>query len=304
MNSFVQSIIHRHAEPSAVVKPRLPGVFEPHTGIENSSAVLEPVGFEMEEQPRSPLKETAAPAETGFVAEGISSPEQAEGPTASNNFLKEHLTLPASGRNPLDLLSNADRSMQQAQPPPLVVGQTDASSVNAAPIIPGSHVSGQDLGRANEQVSPFSTAESTEAKMLMGPEKRQSVVPNAGQPSSSENPISASSTVQANETGKTSVPLVLPQIQAIVHANLQENEVGRSQLRRSLPGSEEWLKEAKTSSEQYLPEAEGPTIKISIGRIEVKAAAPSAPPPKKPRPAPKPRMSLEDYLNRQNGSSK
>lgn len=42
---------------------------------------------------------------------------------------------------------------------------------------------------------------------------------------------------------------------------------------------------------------EEPVIKVTIGRIEVKAIHPPTPPPEKRREAPKPRLSLEDFLN-------
>ncbi|HEY4588516.1 MAG TPA: hypothetical protein VII86_04790, partial [Thermoanaerobaculia bacterium] len=43
--------------------------------------------------------------------------------------------------------------------------------------------------------------------------------------------------------------------------------------------------------------ASEPTIRVTIGRIEVRAAAPAPPPAPAPRPA-APRLTLEDYLRR------
>jgi hypothetical protein len=46
------------------------------------------------------------------------------------------------------------------------------------------------------------------------------------------------------------------------------------------------------------------TIRVSIGRIEVKAMMPPAPPPASPKPGrPAPRLSLEEYLKQRNGRS-
>jgi hypothetical protein len=47
---------------------------------------------------------------------------------------------------------------------------------------------------------------------------------------------------------------------------------------------------------------EEPVIKVTIGRIEVKAILPATPPPAKRREAPKPRLSLDDFLNQRKRS--
>jgi hypothetical protein len=44
-----------------------------------------------------------------------------------------------------------------------------------------------------------------------------------------------------------------------------------------------------------------PQIHVSIGRIEVRAVTPPPTAAPQPKPAPTPRMSLDDYLRSQNG---
>jgi hypothetical protein len=48
-------------------------------------------------------------------------------------------------------------------------------------------------------------------------------------------------------------------------------------------------------------EPEPPVIHVSIGRIEVRAVAPAAPTPQRPRPPLEPRLSLDEYLRRRDG---
>jgi len=49
--------------------------------------------------------------------------------------------------------------------------------------------------------------------------------------------------------------------------------------------------------------AQPPIVRVTIGRIDVRAAAPPAPPPA-PKPAPGPRLSLDDYLRQHSGRSR
>ena len=52
----------------------------------------------------------------------------------------------------------------------------------------------------------------------------------------------------------------------------------------------------------FAAEPKAPTIKVAIGRIEVRAVTPPAPPPRREAPAqPSPPLSLDDYLEQRNG---
>jgi hypothetical protein len=45
-------------------------------------------------------------------------------------------------------------------------------------------------------------------------------------------------------------------------------------------------------------ETPGPTVRVSIGRIEVRAVKADEPPEPRKKPRPAPRISLDDYLGR------
>lgn len=63
-----------------------------------------------------------------------------------------------------------------------------------------------------------------------------------------------------------------------------------------------WLREVRSAAEAYLQQNTAPVIKVSIGRIEVRASVQApAQTPVRNSPPPRPRLTLEDYLNKQNG---
>jgi len=45
-------------------------------------------------------------------------------------------------------------------------------------------------------------------------------------------------------------------------------------------------------------ESRPPTVRVTIGRVDVRAVTPEKPPEPKPKPRPVPRMSLDEYLTR------
>jgi hypothetical protein len=49
---------------------------------------------------------------------------------------------------------------------------------------------------------------------------------------------------------------------------------------------------------------EPPTVRVTIGRVDVRAVTPEQPPEPKPKPRPAPRMSLDEYLSRERRSAR
>lgn len=89
-----------------------------------------------------------------------------------------------------------------------------------------------------------------------------------------------------------------PRVEGIEETGPRHPLVPRSALREesALPGLAVPSPRAPSAETGTAPAAE-PVIRVTIGRIEVRAAAPAPPPAPAPRPA-GPRLSLEDYLRR------
>lgn len=65
----------------------------------------------------------------------------------------------------------------------------------------------------------------------------------------------------------------------------------------------DWMQALKTAANTWQAEAK-PVIRVSIGRLEVRTQAPVPTIQSKSSPPPKPKMTLEDYLNKQNNNGK
>jgi hypothetical protein len=65
-----------------------------------------------------------------------------------------------------------------------------------------------------------------------------------------------------------------------------------------------WLQQLKSAAEIYRQPVTPPTIKVNIGQLEVRTIVSTPAPTVKSSPPPKPRMSLEDFLNKQNRNAK
>lgn len=66
----------------------------------------------------------------------------------------------------------------------------------------------------------------------------------------------------------------------------------------------DWLNELKTAANTWLQPEAKPVIRVSIGRLEVRTNPKPQTPTTKSSPPPQPRMSLEDYLNKQKNTGK
>lgn len=67
---------------------------------------------------------------------------------------------------------------------------------------------------------------------------------------------------------------------------------------------QDWLNELKTAANTWLQPETKPVIRVSIGRLEVRTNPKSQTATAKSSPPPQPRMSLEDYLNKQKNAGK
>lgn len=77
---------------------------------------------------------------------------------------------------------------------------------------------------------------------------------------------------------------------------------GREGLLVASAWSDQWQAELEKLRElQRWSDAPEPTIQVTIGRVEVRAEAPSVPPEPKPKAKTPAVMSLDDYLNQRKG---
>lgn len=65
-----------------------------------------------------------------------------------------------------------------------------------------------------------------------------------------------------------------------------------------------WLQNVRKTTDHLFNPPQAPVIKVTIGRIEVRALPASSPPSQRPQSVQKPQMSLEDYLKKQNNNTK
>lgn len=104
-------------------------------------------------------------------------------------------------------------------------------------------------------------------------------------------------------------PAIVPLVQTVKPASLVEGDVGEPQAIVAFQhlSSDPMVVPAMESTLPFLPEriVAQPTVKVSIGRVEIRATPPTATAAAHEPPRPRqPALSLADYLQRRNGGSR
>ena len=125
-------------------------------------------------------------------------------------------------------------------------------------------------------------------------------VPQSDAPSAQNAPVIAHSTrpsVQANDVRKLELEtrkVIIP-VESFRHGTEDPSEKKRATEALSKPPPMQVRRSKDFSTVEQRTETSAPTIRVTIGRVEVRAIHPPAPAPKPARPA-APKLSLDEYL--------
>ena len=265
MNSFLDSLVSRHTGSISVVQPRLRGVFEQTQ--DTSNPFNNDTTFDLENKRKDTFNE---------INEDYSIIREQPFSAANKDYDFQDST--KSARMPLDVQNPVNQSFQKQ---PFIVPNVKPLTTNGA----------DDIVKinSNEAVNALKT-----------PMQQESVNAIFRQ----EEPIDSiiKPVLPVVEPIYSVVKPILPVVKPVLSATeILPNRQNVVPMR----GSESsWLRDIKKASEPYFEPPPTPVIKVTIGRIEVRAMPTTSSPQRPPSAAPKPQMSLEDYLKKRNDNSK
>ncbi|MCM6776641.1 hypothetical protein NDR87_22845 [Nocardia sp. CDC159] len=168
---------------------------------------------------------------------------------------------------------------------------------------------GENSGGAAEPICP-PAAQSHPIRILQAREPRPTVgaLPPERQPSSAV-PVAAPEPVTQSRSGEppVTVPVVEPPMPSEPAHRSATSVVAHTKLvhRQSVPVYEPAAVPPASPSRRATASRAGrppePEVRISIGRVEIRAAAPAAEPTRRTDPPKRPRLSLDDYLRGRDG---
>jgi len=256
--------------PSPSVRPRVPSFYE---AMQERQPWRDPVGFveeqtEIEQEPATPPAAASLSTPIPAPSRPARSPAATPHPMPSTPPPQDNKADTAPAEEPAPVRSRERRPRhadQKAQPLPV-----ERSVSTDAPFHPQAADAQRSLDRprtpppaSGQAVVPSRTAP-VSAAAEHSPALR-------AEPHPVVRPREHSDATSAKESTETPVPRLVPR-----HATPLD---ALRQPERPLPAR---------------PEPAAPRIRVSIGRIEIRAAYPAPPAPPAPRPAPA--MSLDDYL--------
>lgn len=289
MNGFVSNLISRHIETGGNVKPRVRSRFEP---MDTAFGMLALNGFfeqdagDEHEQP--PPATDAAPFSNSRRGEApghledmrlYGNPEREIFPRRKDEPLVASSPMETGAFNTDDQpASDEKKPLKESRPEPARKPEDKPPKKNTA--IPAHRISSRPP--QPERQLPASEGKTTPA----GSESDEPVRPLAAFAKS------------IYSDGQAIRPALS---EARQRAPESRNAKGRP---LNLAAEPPWLSDFRQEPHPLSENARPPVVKITIGRIDVRAAAPPPPPPARKREPAKPRMTLEDYLKKQNGDSK
>jgi len=284
MNDYLSTLAARGLNQAPVVQPRLGSIFEP--AANQSRPLAESVWGEEERF----VEQRISPRESGHRRPTRqSSPTFVPSPTASGASASD--ALPVRAAQPLDEPSATSQGhivspLAPASPP--VISQpavrVETPSIQAAPpAIRHSDPAQPLVDNPSRHDKEFSSRPThPPGSPVIEPVIQRAEAPRVG-------------LAETDGTGRDTSQLSKPS------AQLAEPSVIAPVVPHPQP-TQHRTEDYPLASLRQLATKAGPTIQVTIGRVEVRAIVPPAPTPPRPVEAPRgPMLSLEEYLKQRNG---
>lgn len=270
MSRFLDNLLTRHTGNSDHVKPRLRSRFEPASASPRTDPGSDPSAFPV------------TPNEFSSSIDPYSADFQ---PEAGRSRAVRYDRYP---KNEPTYSSVGDSAIQPRMP--------EKNGWQPVPAVPRMIV--------NVPVENTVTPQVASGKPIPPEQSPEPRVGNRLRPeSSAEGPVKPSSTTVSSSFPASRAEVVKPSIQPFTPDNTAPNGVPnrRSVVPETPPGlvnRPATFEPKPFSDRQQIPTP--PTIKVTIGRIEVRAITTSAPPAARVATGPKPKQSLDEYLKQRN----
>lgn len=288
MNNFFKNLIERHSQPTGIVKPRLPGVFEPDR--------FSSVNF-------------AEPADNKFI---VSKKEAITANTSPSKRLKNKVE--EIKKEPV-FQKNTISAEQKTQKLPLNNPVISSISENKSEYVQKSEQTNlleKPVSRIRKEIQKNSEKNySKEESMTKNQNSALNVFqikPEIKQEFSTthffENKTEENNLTDINKNKKPAPPekqFIPSEKKTTSVKNEQNGKTGMKLPERFNSWLSEPVKQTKPKGNEV---SATQTIKVNIGRIEVRAIMDQSAAPVARKPAFKPKLSLEDYLNQRNGGKR
>lgn len=304
MNNFINNIISRNTEQSTNVKPRLRGKFEPES-ISSTMLLADDLSRFETHQKKSPTLKTVEP---GTVV----SEEFKTIPKEEPDVTKAKSDKPYAGKE-AELIIEKDKDVPFRFSPSLNKKFFEKSD--------------EPEEKRNEQFEPVN--KSTFQLLREEPGLNTSDTPEKNETCPATEPLNVNLEIgrkkrftvanleQSNKiqvVAENPAPFATEKVKPALKESKAEDskfKTNKTEFQGLLgepPGLRNYKKEpgnnSNTSDSYFSGNAEArPVIKVTIGRIDVRAVTQPTPSANLPKTTPKPKMSLEDYLKQRNGTA-
>jgi hypothetical protein len=290
MSDFLSRLVGRSLGPSQAMQPRVPSLYEPHR--KGTGPLWAKHAFGAEDAGRESKNELTFGDEPGSENRGPQSefrpeepsrrPKQAQSVTLVNlghGTEESQLVRPSGSAVP------AVRSVAQAREAASVSPEDVSNKATQAPsqaetAIPSNAIRPSGLFRAAIRNGAASNSEGAERPSveLRGPQ------------------LSGQSLIAGTAKADAAIPSDPPVPSRVPAAKPPMLVVPSSSRSQKLDDPEA----ANFPASSYISQTSEPSIRVSIGRVEVRAIFPTPPPRRAPPARPKPSLSLDDYLKQRN----
>ena len=286
MSNFFKNIIERHAQPAGNIKPRLPGVFEPDWNMSANFIESESNQFDISKKDiNSEQIHSDGTFETKI--EKIKNDPVFKLNTTSNVQTSKNLLTNKTGN---EFHSNNEMRNTQGDVP------TKSREKPISPI--KKEIKWNPENKKSGSVSEKSKSDFN--VFQIEPETKQEFRNDSfNQSETGKNKLSGNDRIKTSvKSDKLFTP---PEKKEISNQNNGNGTMGLRLPNRFNQWMSEPVKKSQTKGNEI---SSSQTIKVNIGRIEVKAIMEQNGTPVSRKPAFKPKLSLDDYLNQRNGGKR